>query len=47
MTTRDTLERILELHEAVKELEDKITELFNKVYYDELKRQREKKCTRK
>lgn len=42
MTTRDTLERILELHNEVEKLDEMIKELFNKVYADELKRQKER-----
>lgn len=43
MRTRDLLEMILELHEDVQNLNDRIVKLFNKVYYEELKRQREEK----
>ena len=34
---------ILELHEDVQNLNDRIVKLFNKVYFEELKRQREEK----
>lgn len=43
MRTRDLLEMILELHEDVQNLNDRIVKLFNKVYFEELKRQREEK----
>lgn len=43
MTTRDTLEQILELHEEVKKLEQMIIDLFNRVYVDHLRKEREGK----
>ena len=43
MRTRDLLEMILELHDDVQDLNDRIVKLFNKVYFEELKRQREEK----
>lgn len=41
MTTRDTLEMILEALEEVKKTEDMLISLFNKVYYEHLRKSRE------
>lgn len=43
MRTRDLLEMILELHEDVEKLNERIVTLFNKVYIEELRRQRKEK----
>lgn len=41
MTTRDTLEQILELHEEVKKLDQMVVDMFNRVYADHLRKARE------
>lgn len=43
MTTRDLLEMILEALEEVKQTEDKLVYLFNRVYADHLRKEREGK----
>lgn len=43
MTTRDTLEQILELYDEVQKLETMIVDLFNRVYADHLRKEREGK----
>lgn len=43
MTVRDELEYILEVYDEVKALEDKVVRLFNIVYAEHLKREREKR----
>ena len=41
MTTRDTLEQLLELYDEVQKLEEMIRQMFNRVYADHLKKQSE------
>lgn len=41
MTTRDTLEQLLELYDEVHKLEDMIVMMFNRVYADHLRKSRE------
>lgn len=41
MTVRDELEMILELHDEVKKLEQKIADLFNRVYAEHLRKESE------
>lgn len=43
MTTRDTLEQLLELHDEVQKLEEMIRQMFNRVYADHLKKESEEK----
>lgn len=41
MTTRDTLEQLLELYDEVQKLEEMIVMMFNRVYADHLKKNSE------
>lgn len=41
MTTRDTLEQLLELYDEVQKLEEMIRQMFNRVYADHLRKSRE------
>ena len=41
MTTRDTLEQLLELYDEVQKLEEMIVMMFNRVYADHLKKKSE------
>lgn len=43
MTTRDTLEQLLELHEEVERLDEMVRLMFNRVYADHLKKESEEK----
>lgn len=41
MTTRDTLEQLLELYDEVQKLEEMVKDMFNRVYADHLKKKSE------
>lgn len=43
MTTRDTLEQLLDLYNEVKKLEQMVTDMFNRVYADHLRKESEGK----
>lgn len=42
MKTRDVLERIMDIYNKQKEVEEMINDLFCYIYYKELEKQREK-----
>lgn len=38
MTTRDTLEQLLEIHDEIEKLQEMVKDMFNRVYADHLKK---------
>lgn len=41
MTTRDTLEQLLEIHDELEKLQEMVKDMFNRVYADHLKKHSE------
>ena len=41
MTTRDTLEQLLEIHDELEKLQEMVKDMFNRVYADHLRKSRE------
>lgn len=41
MTTRDTLEQLLEIHDELEKLQEMVKDMFNRVYADHLKKNSE------
>ncbi len=43
MTTRDTLEQLLEIHDELEKLQEMVKDMFNRVYADHLRKEKEGK----